>query len=431
MVDVCAKTVVYGTGGAASQLLANHGQSLGEVCFAATQGGGEFMGQPVMGLEELAASGLSRIIIASTYLNAILTALQQHGIPLTQVAWYFHEEDRILEADEIGINLLDHEQVLYAFYDLAMNPSTYDSAVFAARAEMERQRLGKQGIHFVIVPSLIAGGRPGDLWRYGGMSEVHWRQDYIVAGVFRLLPSCVGCSRLAYRQEARALQARASACFPTDYDLDHPQDEHKMTLLYPAWQAGGDPLCLQAPPKALEQVRQWLIPQVGGRKLLTLTMREYDYQQGRNTQVEAWASFFASLDQQQYAVVIVRDTDKALAPLPSALQGYISFPQASFDVNFRMALYELAYLNLTINTGPSALMYFSKVPYLMFKWYLPEYSVTSAEFHRSRFGMEVGENFPPAKPWQKFIWEPDQQDVIAAEFAAWEQAHEQKQEVVL
>ncbi|MBR9884470.1 MAG: hypothetical protein GYB21_12795 [Oceanospirillales bacterium] len=385
-----------------------------------------------MGLSELAASGLTRIIIASTYLNAILTALQAHGISLDRIAWYYHEEDRILEADEIGINSLDDSQVLYAFYDLAMNPSTYDSAVFAARAEMERQRQGKFGIHFVIVPSLIAGGRPGDFLRYGGLNEVAWRQNYIVAAVFGLLPHCVGCSRLAFRQEAKAFINDQLSRFPQDYDLDHPRDEHQMTLVYPSWQQGYDPLCLRAPKKAQEQVSAWLEGYLKGRKLLTLTLREYDYQIGRNSNIEAWSAFLATLDPSVYGVVIVRDTDKALDPLPQELSEYICFAQASFDVNFRIALYELAYLNLTINTGPSALMYFSPVArYLMFKWCQPEYSVTSAEFHRSRFGMEVGDNFPLAVQGQKFIWEPDDLGVIQTEFSAWVEQHNRNDEMVL
>jgi putative sugar O-methyltransferase len=410
--------VVYGTGSAAEQLLQARGDTLQPAGFATTQGGGEFRGQAVMTASALAARPETDIVIASGFLTPILDNLRALDVPPQRIWWYFQAQDRFVPHDELGTTPSKAE-ILYAFYDLAMNPSTYDSVIFAARADVERRRRGLSHLHFVIVPSLIAGGRPGDLELLGGAANVAWRQTYILGAVFRLVPATRGVTQLASREEADALAAAAPQAFPRGYGAANPTDEHIMKHCYDDQRQGFEPRVLKAPGKAGQFVAHFLEPRQQDRKLLVLTLREYEFQPDRNNDMPAWGAFLSSLDAAQYYVVVVRDTDSIYTAMPAPLEGFDDFPPASIDVNFRLALYEAAYLNLTVTTGPAGLLYFSTTArYLMFKQFLPQYVPTAAGFQLLRNGMNVGDPFPLAGPFQKFIWEPDTEDVIRREFDA-------------
>lgn len=408
-------TVVYGTGGAAKLLLEKYRDSLGTVWFAATNAG-TFLEQPVMSAEQLVNVQYDRLIIASSYISEILNHLLSLGVSIDNAEWFFAEEQRIISAEELGIQKQDSNEILYAFYDLALNPSTYDSAVFAARAEMTRQKLQKKCIHFVIVPSLIAGGRPGDEQRYGGIEQIKWRQDSVVASVFKLLTHCIACSQLATRGEVYGLLDQAIHTFPENYHPERPSDDHRLADAIADWESGGNPYCFKAPEIAKQHVQRWLDSFLNDRKLLTLTLREYDYLTERNASLQDWQDFFLTLDAQQYCVVIIRDTDKMFQVLPETLQQYQSFPAASLDVRFRLALYEKAYLNLTVTTGPSSLLYFTEFPYIQFKTFVPGVRASEIEFHKERTGAEVGSKFPLTRWNQKWFWFEDSRNNIVQEF---------------
>lgn len=409
--------IVYGTGSAAEALLEARGDSLRVAGFATTEGRGEHRGQAVLSAAVLAGRAETDIVIASSFLTPIIETLRGLGVEGSRIWWYFQAQDRFVPFDALGTTPAPAE-TLYAVYDQAMNPSTYDGVIFAARAEVERQRRGLKYLHFTIVPAAISGGRPGDL-ELLGRDNVEWRQNYILGAVFRLVPSTRGVAALACRADAAALAASGTQLFPSGYDPKRPTDEHIMKLCYEDKRQGFEPRSLAAPAKAVEFVARFLASRRHGRKLLTLTLREYALQPDRNNDMAAWGAFLNTLDARGYYVVILRDTDKIYTPMPPPLEGFEDFPLASVDVNFRLALYETAYLNMTVTTGPAGLLYFSATArYLMFKQYLPQYVPTAAGFQLTRNGMKIGDVFPLAGPFQKFVWEPDTEAVIRGEFDA-------------
>ena len=412
------KVVVYGTGSAAEQLLGTRGEGFTPDGFATTGGGGEFRGMTVITAAQLAAWHEADIVIASGFLTPIIETLRRLGVETQRIWWYFSEQDRLIPFDALGVTP-SRDEILYAFYDLAMNPSTFDSAVFAVRADAERQRRGLKYLHFTIVPSAISGGRPGDLELLGGLANVAWRQSYILGAVFRLVPATRGVTALASRADTASFVAAGAACFPVDYDPARPTDEHIMKYCYDDKRDDYDPRVLRAPAKAVDFVRRFIDSRRQGRRLLVLTLREYAFQPDRNNDMAAWGNFLRSLDPATYYVVVVRDTDSVYTPMPEPLEGFDDLPLASIDVNIRLALYEAAYLNLTVTTGPGSLICFSaRTRYLMFKQFLPQYVPTGAEFHLARNGMSIGDEFPLAGPLQKWVWQLDTAEIIRTEFDA-------------
>lgn len=411
--------VVYGTGEAARDLMASGLLASDTVRFASTDGGTVFWGQEVLSLEQLVSLSYERIVIASSFLHEIVSAFEKKGIDLSKVYWYFADEKQLIAWDKLKADDPSTDELLFAFYDLAINPSTFDATVFAARAEMERQHLGKRGIHFVLVPSLLAGGRPGDRERYKGTNEVAWRQQYIVEAIFRLIPGFAGFTQLPARDGLVHFLNKGYSCFPANFDPARPVDTHRTRdLVLASQQYGLEPRVFSAPSRAKAQAQQWLDGFCDGRRLIVVTLREYDFQVGRNSKLNEWRQFLSDLDPSIYAVVLVRDSDRAFEPT-EALSDFISCPFASIDLNYRIALYELAYLNLSVSTGPCCLMLLSPcIRYVIFKVWLEEYSCTKESFHLERSGLAIGDSLPFADEHQKYVWADDDAAVMAEEFAA-------------
>jgi hypothetical protein len=408
--------VIYGTGTYADRLIEKRDLRVENLRFASTTGAGDFRGHSVMSAATLAKLIDIDIIIASTFLPSILESLRDLGVEGRRIWWYMFDADRLISFQALGTTP-SRDRVLYAFYDLSMNPSTYDSVIFAARADVERQRRQLNHIQFIVVPSIISGGRPGDLERMGGLENVLWRQSYIIEAVFRLVPATRGVAILASRDDVGAFLIPGAQHFPATYDPKEPTDEHATKHCYDDQRAGFEPRVLKVPAKSVAFVTRFLESRRRDRKLLVLTLREYGHEPARNSNTAAWGQFLRSLDPEQYYAVVVRDTDSIYTEMPPGLEGFDDFPLASVDVNFRMALYEAAYLNLTVTTGPAGLLYFSMTArYLMFKQFVPEYETTAARFHLTRNGMNEGDAFPLAGPFQKFIWESDSPEVIRSEF---------------
>ena len=178
-----------------------------------------------------------------------------------------------------------------------------------------------------------------------------------------------------------------------------------------------DPKPLRASVQGMRHVDGWLAQHAAGRKPIVITLRHYGYGTARNSDLSAWMEFVSGLDRSLYAPVVVPDTEGALAAAPE-FGGAPVFTAAAWSLGLRMALYERAYLNLMVNTGPHLLCMFNeRCRYLMFKVLTPSVRQTSEAYMRF-LGFEIGAQPPFASPVQRWVWEDDRPEVIAREFMA-------------
>ena len=165
--------------------------------------------------------------------------------------------------------------------------------------------------------------------------------------------------------------------FPTP-DISHHSGYYRMVNESPELVTG-----LSASAEAKRYVRNWLETFQRGRKLLCVTLRQYRFDPERNSNLESWAAFLKKVDPAEFAVVVVPDTDQLVEFEASVLGRYPAFAPACFDVDLRFALYEAAYLNMCVNTGPGVAAFLDrKVRCLMFKIVVPSVPHCTAEFHK-------------------------------------------------
>lgn len=338
--------------------------------------------------------------------------LPEVGDDLVRLGW-FPDAGRLPAL--YGAAALGREDRLYAFYDLEVSPVSFDFVGFLTMAEVERKALGLESIHVVIVPGK-EGFRQGDS---RPLEQLELRLKNIVLPMARFLPSNVNLTVCAGREEARLLEAfTARRIFPYGYRVAEPKSCYMCGEMVRLHKEGHHLPSLRAPADARGFIAQWLRDVARDRKVVTITLRESSLEPARNSLLAEWVRFAKGLDPEVYLPVFIRDTEASLKPVPRALQGLTLFPEIPWNLDLRLALYELSFLNLGTNNGPFGMTDLCpQVRYLMFKVIVSGGIVTSLRFHEEQ-GVSVGESLPFSGPFQKWVWEDDRYPAIQREFEA-------------
>jgi hypothetical protein len=174
--------------------------------------------------------------------------------------------------------------------------------------------------------------------------------------------------------------------------------------------------CLRAPAEELRAIDAWAKAHVGSRRMVVITLRRYGFMPARNSNMPAWIAFARSLDASRYCPVFIPDTNDTIAGLPIELRDFTVFSEAAWNIALRMALYERAFVNLGINTGPMGLAWLNeRVRYATLKIETAEVPQASLGFIQS-FGFEAGKSLPFATVLQEWVWEDDTQECITRTF---------------
>lgn len=304
------------------------------------------------------------------------------------------------------------KDTLFFMYDLDVEPITYDFWLALVIAEAKRCHLGLSFLQVVIVPGRVAGLRDEAI-DYDAIIDQSARRWRIFAMLLESLPLLAVQPSLVYcatREQARTLADKIYHSYPDNYLWNFPTVHQKTDVK----KYSPSVVVNRAPAEAHRYVQMWLNSVTQGRKVIVITLRQYAYVEARNSQVEEWGKFIRKLNQQDYCVVIVPDTEAALTAPPAVLAEHaLFFTAACWNVALRVALYESAYLNLGVNTGPLSLCWFNpRCRYLMFKLAVKGEVVAVTREH----GYGWGETPKFATKYQKWIWEDDDEEVITREF---------------
>ena len=357
--------------------------------------------------------------------NFVISKVREKGvIGCTRVVWQRIGASLEVAVGNVYYKATKQPNVLYAFYDLAVSPATFDIVTFLVLADLERKESGCELLHVVIVPGPDAGFRAGDSESYrktGTRSYdtdyMTWRLRNILIPCCWLIPSCRHITVCGSRAEAQALQASlVKTVFPRGYTVSSPKEKYQWRHIAGALSRTSVLPTIQATPEALRFMSSWIQSKAGERKVITITLRECSYEKGRNSSLKDWGAFARRLDPALYCPVVVRDAESSFDSLPLELNGLLVLPEVVWNIELRTALYELSYLNMLVDNGPALLCKLNRCTrFLIFKLCTSSGSPTVEEYYRD-LGIEPGIQLHPAIPFQRFVWENDRLDVIQEAF---------------
>ena len=311
--------------------------------------------------------------------------------------------------------------VLYAFYDLAVSPPTFDIVHFLILAEQARILSDLNSLHIVMVPGPNEGFRINDLESYQktgienyDIGYMKWRKNNILISCCTLLQSIKGVTTCNSREEAHAIESSVvKHVFPTGYTVGSPIQSYLLNLIVN--NKGSLPTC-ESGDEPRKIINNWIELNAKGKKVITITLRESYYEMERNSNLKDWGNFARDLDKESFLPVFIRDTEAVFTSLPKELEGLTVFNEICFNMELRAALYELSYLNMFVNNGPINMGRFLKDSRsLVFKMITPECGATTERWFRAQ-GVKPGSQYQPLSPFHKLVWKNDDYDVLLEEF---------------
>ena len=319
-------------------------------------------------------------------------------------------------------NIVD-SNTLYAFYDLQVTPVTFDASWFAVAADHRRKQLGLAHIHFIIVPGNFHGFREERAQYEASIDTAtrSWRLHHVVLPILTLTPCFSGYSVLPSRHMVNTYLQNApdgQSIYPPHYEPGLPVSHHPSELLQPATTHISGPVqgTLQSPVQGIRYLERWTDSRLRSRRLITITLRDYEFMKERNSNISAWVDFARQLDSSVYLPVFILDTEGTLDRLPKELEGFEIFREASWNVPLRMSLYETSYLNLGVNNGPMFMCALNRYTRLLIFKLITASVPQSTEELIASLGFEIGGQLPFGTPFQQLVWEDDTLPVIDKAF---------------
>lgn len=355
-------TALYGINTATSIYYEKH-QEEDEFIFVTTKGGEKFHDFTSLSLTEFANfnfSKIDRVVICSSFVGEITHSLLQHDFPIEKIYCFDTYNVQVSSCADIKRDRISKDEILYAFYDLANNWVTFDCIAFCILAELERQKRGKKYIHFLIVPDHSCDVEFIGAHECQSPESRSWRIDHILKAVFSCVPSLLSVSHLAFREEADMFTKNGVSYFPDRYKSTETPLHFAHAALLEHKEKGRDLSIFRAPDQARNIVRAYLSEKAKGLKPVVIGLRENNIQTSRNSNLAEWAKFIDTLDKNIYFPIVVRDFYKSYQDLPCDFKKVNVFPNASADFSIRVALYEAAYVNLSITNGAYYITNFMK-----------------------------------------------------------------------
>lgn len=303
---------------------------------------------------------------------------------------------------------------LYFFYDLDIEPVTYDFSWALCIANAYRLELGLSFLKIIFVPGTVNGLRkePLEYEQVVNKNARSWRIYSILLPITKLLTCSYGVTLCLSRDEAAMIRKQAQFVYPHKYNVVFPIPY----LPIDAMQYSRNFLSLRAEEQALEYVSTWLNAHVKNKKIVVITLRQYSFIPARNSNLVAWAEFARAIDPKEYGIVFVPDTEQSLDKAPDIMKNFNFFHPACWNLSLRSALYELAYLNLGVNTGPMALCWLNpKCRYITFKTITDNAPQASLKVLMDK-GFVPNKNPKFATQFQKWVWKEDQTEILLEEF---------------
>lgn len=320
-----------------------------------------------------------------------------------------------------------NDDLLYAFYDLYTSPITFNLCEHLIDFEYEAKRRGKDGFVVVIVPSLnedLLGWKEYDSI-YDADSK-RWRFHNVLIPLTSLSPMCKGIYVLPRREDAIEL-AKSRDAYPELYDgVNIRQTEGAAfyrKLDRPHLIEG-----FRASNQGMRYVREWRRENEVRSPIVTITLRESEFDTARNSNIEAWSQFAHYLRDSGYHPVVIPDTDKAFSENPR-FAGISTFRECAWNIGLRMALYEFAFVNCFVPNGPGALAVFSSRVSYIYMNFLPVNSIVTTAESLEQGGLEIGSNYRFATPNQRVNWKPDTYENIVEEFTLFREHYTDLQSV--
>lgn len=310
-----------------------------------------------------------------------------------------------------------------AVYDLEISPITFDCIKFYLLAAGYFKRIDESG-RFDLVIVLPSERRLRQLAiNYGqaGLNHedftklVNQRINNVLVECARLIKTLNDVSILSNRDSLEELLSNADSTYPSIDAINACQPAYGLELVMRELTEGRMLPSLVVPAKALKQVDDFFQTQaLSATNVVTITLRQCEYQQQRNSELAVWEHFAQYLTARGFTVVWIPDVE-ALKPLE--VEFGVIYEAATDAVLLKAACYHSAAANYFVNSGNAALARFNHHAIsVCAKLELEIQAATTRRFWLGK-GIIPGEQFSFLSELHLQIWQPETEALLQESFS--------------
>jgi hypothetical protein len=232
-----------------------------------------------------------------------------------------------------------------AVYDLNVYPITYDFAYFLAAAELFALENKKCGFIVLFVPQKDDYIADKNYQSVIDEESMKWRFENIILPMINIYPACIGHSTVPKRSDTSEA-IKGKFLYPEFYSDHFCAADFYFKVCTSKIKFSGFSASIQG-KRYIESWKKF--NQITG-KIVTITLRQYNFDPIRNSKVDEWVRFAEFIRGKGFTPVFIPDTD-ACFEHDARLNDFIVFEVPCWNLGIRMALYEGVYLNFFTSNG--------------------------------------------------------------------------------
>jgi len=247
------------------------------------------------------------------------------------------------------VDRANNDRLLFV-YDSLVNPITFDFLHYLYCVNWMRKSRGLLYLDILIVnrPE-SSSNREVSYISAIGADNIFWRLTNLIVPLTRLFAS-VGRVFIVDASEAFRLAGRYDHMYPEGYSYANPKNA-VCRLDQPGLIYQSD---LTFSKTAMEIIGSYFNSS-DARKIVTITLRSYDYISCRNSDIPSWIEFAKELDPLKFRVVFIPDASSNGILKIQQLESFEVFDSACWNIELRAALYHRAWMNMGVASGPLAI----------------------------------------------------------------------------
>ena len=255
----------------------------------------------------------------------------------------------LLVPNRFSLSEVNVDRLLFV-YDTVSSPVTFDFLHYLYYAEWLRRCTGNKNIDLLLVsrPNLNAS-RGKEYISAIGDDNINWRIFNMLISLARLFPS-VNRVYVVDATDAYEIVTKYKNIHPAGYGYASPK-----SAAVKLNESGFSNFPVLKIANTAKRVVEATFPQTDGRKIVTITLRSCDYIAVRNSNVASWVQFAKTIDSSKYRVIFIPDASVDGIDSFEHLDIFDRFDLASWNIEFRAALYQYAWINMGVVCGPLAI----------------------------------------------------------------------------
>lgn len=310
-------------------------------------------------------------------------------------------------------NLSDNQNNMYAFLDLSNFRSTFDVVGFLLYIKIKSSN--KKLTLFVIenTPQKVLINPAKEKEFLGNVSSVNLRTDNIIKISLDIVenfkPKIVYVSDRNELNQFLSLKPDQKIPSTASPDKLIEWDDYYI-YLKDYYKKNNTRPTLKSPKHYNDLIKLFIKKNKISKKIVTITIRDCSYFPSRNSNIENWKKVYKYLDENNFYPIILDDMENlSVQNKKNSLDGYHQYYYANIDLRVRLALYEEAFMNLSVSSGPSNLLIYSEYcKFLIFKFFVDdEQSPASLKNVEKIMGLKKNEQYAFFNKYQKLIWDID------------------------